>query len=140
MDLPEFRSLKGETQVAGPETRKYALTGPDAEEIRVEGLLKAGAYKVSHPLKRTSRERWLTVNPVQGESDLTTLSEADQVVLFGEQHVQRLPFADIAEQFTRAHEVTGLMVVLVFVAFVIEALLGAWQAWRKPQTREGVAA
>jgi hypothetical protein len=140
MDLPEFRSLKGDARVDGPQKRTFALTGPDAEEIRVDGLLKAGAYEVSHPLKRTSRQRWLTVNPVQGESDLTTLSEENQAAVFGDQNVHRVPFAEVDGQFTRAHEVTGLLVVLVFLAFVVEAMLGAWQARRKPRDREGVAA
>lgn len=131
VDLPEFRSLKGEVQVAGPQERRFGLTGPDLEEIRVEGLVKAGPYAVSHDNKKTSRPRWLTVNPVLGESELAALDGETQQELFGERNLVRLPYAEVSGLFVRRHEITGLIVVLVFLAFVAEALAGAWQARRK---------
>lgn len=131
MELPEFRSLKGEVRLAGPEDRRFSLTGPELEEIRVEGLQKAGAYSVTHENKKSGRPRWLTINPVLGESDLTPLDAEAQEELFGSRNVVRLPFAEVGGQFTHAHEITALVAVLVMIAFIVEALAGAWQARRK---------
>jgi len=142
LDVPEFRSLKGAVVVAGPQKKEYPLTGPDAEEVRVEGLLKAGAYEVTHPAKKTGRQRWLAVNPVLGQSELRPLDEADQAALFGTDNVERLPYTELADHFARRREVVPLMLVLVFLAFTAEALFGAWQSRRKARQseRERVAA
>lgn len=75
----------------------------------------------------------MTVNPVLGKSDPSALTDDEQEVLFGTRNVQRLPFADLGDQFARRHEVFALMAVLAYVAFVVEALVGAWQARRKPR-------
>jgi hypothetical protein len=131
IDVPEFRGLKGEATILGPEKRRYPLTGSDPDEVRVEGLLRAGAYQVSHPAKRTSRQRWLTVNPVNGASDLKPLDEESQEELFGTRNVLRLPYAEVEGQFSRNHEVFVPIVVLVLLAFAVEALVGAWQSRRK---------
>jgi hypothetical protein len=136
VDLPEFRNLKGEVKVAGPSERLFPLTGADAEEIRVEGLLRAGPYAISHEHKQTGRRRWLTVNPVLGESDLTPLDEEGQASLFGVRNVVRIPAADLSGQFAQRHEVTELMAVLLLLAFAVEAVVGAWQSRRKPRVRE----
>lgn len=128
--LPEFRGLGGEVSVAGPEQRAYALAGERTEEARVEGLLRAGAYQVSHPAKRSGRKRWLTVNPVQGESSLTPLSDAEVTELFGNRNAARLSFADVAGRFARQHELLKLMAILLFLAYVVEAVVSAWQSRR----------
>jgi len=133
MSLPEFRGLKGDVKLAGPANAAFPLIGPESSEIRVEGLARAGAYEVSHPVKASSRTRYLTLNPVLGKSDPTVLTEDEQAALFGTRNVHRLPFADLGDQFTRRHEVFALMAVLAYLAFVIEALVGAWQARRKPR-------
>jgi hypothetical protein len=128
MRVPEFRGLGGNVSVSGPETREFPLTGPDGEEIRVDGLLKAGAYEVSHPSKASGRKRWLAVNPVQGESSLAKLSDKDQEALFGKRNAVRLVYAGLAGQFTNRQEMVKLMISLVMLAFVVEAALGAWQS------------
>jgi hypothetical protein len=128
MQLPEFRGLSGNVSVSGAETRQFPLTGPDGEEIRVDGLLKAGAYEVLHPSKASGRKRWLAVNPVQGESNLAKLSDEEQETLFGKRNTARLAYAGLAGQFTQRQEVVKLMIVLVVVAFAVEAAMGAWQS------------
>jgi hypothetical protein len=137
LDLPEYRALPGDVRLAGPQKREFPLTGPDAEEVRVEGLLKAGAYEVTHPAKKTSRQRWLAVNPVLGQSDLTPLDEETQEALFGTANVQRLPYTEVADQFTRRREAVPWMLGLVFVAFAVEAVVGAWQSRRQARQEEG---
>jgi hypothetical protein len=130
MRLPEFRNLSGEVQVAGPETRSFAMSGPDGDEIRVEGLLKAGEYEISHPAKKSGRKRFMTVNAVSGESDLSPLSEAEQESIFGAGNVARVKYADLAGQFSQRHEIAGTLGALVLLAFVLEAFVGAWQSRR----------
>src|SRR5207302_1252852 len=131
VEVPEFRGLKGEAAVEGPERRRYPLTGEDLDEVRVEGLLRAGAYEVTHPARRTGRQRWLTVNPVTGASDLKPLDEETQAELFGTRNMRRLPYAEVEVQFSRNHEVFVPVAVLVLAAFAVEALAGAWQSRRK---------
>jgi hypothetical protein len=131
IEVPEFRGLKGYVLVTGPQKELYPLSGEDADEVRVSGLTRAGAYEVSHPAKKTSRQRWLAVNPVNGASDLQALGGEEQEELFGAANVRRLPYAEVAEQFTRNHEVFLPIIVLVFAAFAIEAIVGAWQSRRK---------
>src|SRR5262249_7881270 len=89
---------------------------------------RAGAYELSHPARKTSRQRWLTVNPASGASDLKPLDEGMQEELFGSHNVARLPYAQVGEQFTHNREVLPLIAVLVFLAFAAEARGGAWQA------------
>jgi hypothetical protein len=142
INVPEFRTLKGDVKLEGPVTRTFPLTGLEDGEVRVEGLLQAGAYKVSHPQRRTERSRWLTVNPVLGASDLTPLSPDDQASLFGNTNVAWVSYADLDQLFLRRHELFGWLLGLVLAAFVIEAVLGAWQARRRVRTvaRERVPA
>jgi hypothetical protein len=137
LDVPEFRSLKGDIAVTGPRTMHYPLTGPDAEEVRVEGLLQAGTYEVTHPAKKTARQRWLAVNPVLGQSDLAPLDEDGQAALFGTDNVEHLPYAELAGRFARRREALPLMLGLVLAAFAAEALLGAWQSRRKARQAGG---
>ena len=131
VEVPEFRGLKGNALVAGPQKKSFALTGEDADEVRIEGLTRAGAYEVSHPAKMTSRKRWLAVNPVNGASDLRALGEDEQTELFGTANVRRLPYSEVAGEFTHNHEVFAPIIVLVFIAFAVEAAIGAWQSRRK---------
>jgi hypothetical protein len=142
MRLPEFRNLKGDVQVTGPETRSFAMTGPEGDEIRVEGLLTAGDYEVSHPAKKSGRKRYLTVNPVRGESDLSPLSREEQESIFGAGNVARLKYAELAGEFSHRHEIAGSLGALVLLAFVAEAVWGAWQSRRgaKRGQSEGAAA
>ncbi len=131
IELPEFRGLKGDVVLAGPERATFPLVGDRADRVRVEGLSRAGAYQVSHPSKRTSRQRWLTVNAAAGASDLRPLGEEEQAELFGETNVARLTYARLAGEFNRHHEVFPFVVVLVFLAFAVEAGIGAWQSRRR---------
>jgi hypothetical protein len=68
---------------------------------------------------------------VSGSGDLTPLSDEDQAELFGSRQVVRLPFADVDSQFQRRHELLRLLIVLVFLALAVEALIGAWQSRRR---------
>lgn len=126
--LPEFRGLTGEVQVAGPATHKFPLAGVDKDEIHVDNLTRAGAYEITHPAKKSGRKRWLAVNPVEAESNLTVLSATEQQKLFGTENVLRLPYAGLNDKFSRRHEIFGLLALLVFLAFVVEALAGLWQS------------
>ncbi len=128
ISLPEFRGLGGEVQVSGPEKRSFAMTGPDKDEIIIDNLTLAGSYEITHPAKKSGRKRWLAVNPVETESDLAVLGAADQQKLFGTDNVLRLPYSGLNEKFSRRHEIFGLLMVLVLLAFVVEALAGLWQS------------
>ena len=130
MRLPEFRNLSGDVVVRGPETKEFPLTGPEGEEIRIAGLKRAGSYVVEHPARQVGRRRWVTVNPVEGESELVQLSAEDQTVLFGEAGAARVTFAELPERFAKRREWTVALLVLVMLAFAAEALLGAWQSRR----------
>jgi len=140
MRLPDLRNLKdkGNVQAIGPQrpSPEFALGGPAGDEIRVEGLLRAGAYHVEHPEKQSGRRRWLTVNPVLGESELAALGETEQAEVFGEANAARLPYAELADQFSRRHEITWQIAVLVMLAFAVEALWGAWQSRRGAREAE----
>lgn len=132
VEVPEFRGLRGEVYLWGPVRSSAPLLGAENDEIRVKGLTRAGPYEVHHPLKKTARQRWVTVNPVSAASDLTTLDVTQQAELFGTKNVVRVSGADIDAQFTRNHELLVPLLVLVFVAFAVEAAVGAWQSRRKP--------
>lgn len=130
MHVAEFRNLQGDVQVAGPQSARFPLAGLDRDEIHVDGLLHAGAYSVTHPRRKSGRTRWLAVNPVEGESDLAPLSDEDQAQLWGATHAARVTPEQLNTQFSRRHEMIPLLVVLVLIAFAVEALWGAWQSRR----------
>jgi hypothetical protein len=130
LSVPEFRRLSGELRVSGPETRSFSLGGPEGDQVRLEGLRKAGAYEVSHPQKKTGRERWVGVNAVLEGSDLTPLGEEDQARVLGLRNVQRIPYKALVAQISRRHEIKGILALLLTLAFVAEALAGAWQSRR----------
>lgn len=136
MELPEFKNLAGPATVAGPGKHQFALVGKDGDSIQVQGLQRAGAYQVSHPAKRSGRYRWLGVNPVLGESDLIELNEEEHALLFGNRNVVRLDYSQLQDVFARKREVFPLMMALLSMAFVIEALAGAWQGRRKSAAHE----
>jgi hypothetical protein len=131
LDVPEFRSLKGEVRLVQEGAAKQTLRGGETGEVRVGDLTRAGSYKVVHTARPSDRPRWLAVNPVLGASDLTALTEADQEKLFGSHRVVRLPYAEVGAQFQRRHEMLPWLLVLVAVAFAVEALVGAWQSRRR---------
>jgi hypothetical protein len=84
----------------------------------------------------------MTVNPVRGESDLSPLSVEEQEQIFGAGNVARLKYEDLAGQFSHRYEIAGLLGTLVLLAFIAEALLGAWQSRRgaKRDQAQGAAA
>ena len=126
--LPQFRSLGGNVQVKGPAEHKFPLSTDEESEIRIEGLIRAGAYQVSHPSKKSGRKRWVTVNPVSEESDLKSISSEDLSRLFGEKSVARIKYEGLAAQFVSSREWASLLAVFLMLAFAAEALLGAWQS------------
>jgi len=103
----------------------------------VEGITRAGNYRISHPQKPGTRARWLAVNPVEGESDLAPIGEEELVKFFGTRNVKRLGYAELASEFARRREVFPLMAVVLFVAFVVEALGGALQSLRRTAAEGG---
>ena len=141
--LAELRGLKGAVQANGPAEKEFQLSGSDGNEILATELIQAGNYSLEHPLKKTARKRWLAVNPVLGESELAPLTAEVQQQVFGESGVVRMPFADVAGAFTHRQEIAIPLLLLLFAAFVAEALLGAWQsrrgARRKAAERNAVA-
>ena len=112
LSVPEFRRLTGDVRMAGPETHSFRLGGRDGDQIRLEGLQKAGAYEVTHPMKKSGRERWIGVNPVIEGSDLTVLSEEEQATILGHRNVHRLPYKALAGQVSRARGETPVVELL----------------------------
>lgn len=131
MSLPELRGMSGMVELHGPEKYQFPLLDSERGSIKVEGIQRGGNYSVVHPAKKGMRPRWLAVNPVLGESDLATLSEREQQECFGSVNVARLPYEQLASHFARRREVFALAAVMVFLAFAIEALFGAWQSLRR---------
>ncbi len=127
---PEFRNLSGDVHVDGPDSFKIPIT--DGDSIRFNQAVKAGAYQLSHPLKQSGRKHWVTVNPVQGESDVTALEPKAMKELFGEK-LQLIPYSEVSNQFVNKREIINLMLLLLFTAFTIEALIGAWGSRSKRQ-------
>jgi len=130
LSVPEFRRLAGDVRVSGPETRAFRVGGPEGDQVRLEGLQKAGAYEVTHPQKKTGRERWVGVNAVSEGSDLASLGEKDQSIVLGLRNARRIPYQALVAQFSRNHEIKGVVAVLLALAFAVEALAGAWQSRR----------
>lgn len=138
--VPEYRGLSGEVQLQGPQPRRVPLVGDEADEMRIEGLWKAGAYEAIHPAKQTGRRRWIAVNPVAAESDLGQATAEETGMIFGEAGLVRVPFAALPEQFTSRREIFWPMFAAVFAALVAEALCGAWQSRRNASHRPQEAA
>lgn len=134
LQLPEFRGLSGDVSLENTDYR-FPLP-PSGRDVKIQNVFTAGNYKVTHPLKKTARTRWLSVNPIQGESDLTPITEEEQKQLFGSANVARLPFQDIDKQFVHRQELFSTLILLVFAAFALETLLGAWQSRRKEAAHE----
>ena len=131
MGLPELRGLAGAVTLSGPAPHELGLLADEPGMVTVEGLRRAGCYKVSHPGKKSMRPRWLAVNPVQAESDLTALSGQDQERWLGTSNVQRMPHDELASAFARRRELFPLLITLVFLALTVEAAFGAWQSLRR---------
>jgi hypothetical protein len=136
VSVPEFRRLAGDLRVSGPETRSFSLGGAEADLVRLEGLQKAGSYEITHPMKRTSRERWVGVNAVVEGSDLTGLGAEEQGKVLGGTNVQRIPYKALAAQVSRNHEIKGIVALILVLAFAAEALAGAWQSRRGARREE----
>lgn len=132
MDLALFQGLGGNVVVEGPERFEFPLTESGAD-VRIHGLYRAGAYRVTHPLKKTDRVRWLTVNGDPGESNAVPLSDAERQSVFGERNVAAVPYEGLAGRFTRRRELIEPLCYLLFAFLAIEALAGAWQARRKQE-------
>jgi len=130
VETPEFRNLSGDVNVDGPDSFKIPIT--DGDSIRFNQAVKAGAYQLSHPLKQSGRKHWVTVNPVQGESDVTALEPETMKELFGEK-LQLIPYSEVGNQFVNKREIINLMLLILFIAFTIEALIGAWGSRSKKQ-------
>jgi hypothetical protein len=138
LSVPEFRRLSGDLRVSGPENHAFGLGGSEGDQVRLEGFRKAGAYEVTHPQKKTGRERWVGVNAVNEGSDLAALGEEDQAVVLGLRNVHRIPYKVLAGQISRGTEIKGIVAVLLAAAFLVEALAGAWQS-RRGARRDGQA-
>jgi len=126
VETPEFRGLSGEITIEGPDTFTVPIE-IGQESIRFDQAVKAGAYTFSHEMKKSGRKHWVTVNPVQGESELATMSPVAMEELFGET-AQIIPFGEMGGQFENKREIIPLMTLLLFAAFTIEALFGAWNS------------
>ncbi|HUU70298.1 MAG TPA: BatA and WFA domain-containing protein [Planctomycetota bacterium] len=126
VSVPEFRSLAGEVQVKGPEERAYPLDAAEQGTVSVAGVQRAGNYKLLHKDKPGMRPRWLAVNPAQGESDLTSISEKEQAEILGTENAGRIGFEKL--EFAHRREVLGIMAIILFIAFAVEAVVGAVQS------------
>jgi len=137
VSVPEFRSLSGEVQVKGPEERTYPLESAEQGTVSVSGIRRAGNYRLQHKDKPGMRPRWLAVNPAQGESDLTPISEQEQAEVFGTENAGRIEFSDLA--FAHRREVFSTMIIILFIAFAAEAMIGAVQSRKEPPGGEADA-
>ena len=126
MLLPELRQLAGPVEFVGPRTHRFDLSAAERGTVKVDGIARAGAYRVRHRGKKGMRPRWLAVNAALGESDLARLSDRDQAKVFGPSNVARLPFERLASLFARRREVFPTMILLAFLAFAVEAVASAW--------------
>ncbi len=134
--VPEWRGLGGPGELAGPVSQTLELQdGREAPQVRIDGHLPAGPYALRHPAHQTGRRRWLTVNPAAGESDLTPLSDEELELLFGSRRFARRPATALANLLVDRRELAGLVLLLLLVAFAVEALVGAWQSRRRPPLR-----
>ena len=131
MRLPELRSLAGgEVTLSGPATNAFPLLAGKQPFVKVAGLRRAGNYRVSHPGKQGLRPRWLAVNPVEGESDLAALADADLDRLFGKA-ATKPGFSELASRFGSRREILPAVMAFVFVFLALEAIMAAWQSARK---------
>ncbi|MFT5129685.1 MAG: hypothetical protein ACI8W8_003312 [Rhodothermales bacterium] len=128
---PEFRNSSGDVHIDGPDHFEVPIAAGD-DSIRVDNAVRAGAYALSHPLKKTGRKHWVTVNPVLGESDTTALGREVLSELFGP-GMTFTAYAKVDSHFQNRREIIPIMVLLVFVAFVVEALFAAWQSRSKAE-------
>ena len=155
MMLPELRGLGGEMKLARPARRaldddsakrakpngpSYGFVLDPSGAARVGGIPVAGNYRVAHASKTELRPRWLAVNPSLGESDLATLDEQAQELVFGTRNVQRLDYESLAAQFFRRREIFPAIILVLFAAFAVEAILGALQSMRKGSAASGEGA
>jgi len=131
VSLPELRGLGGAVQASGTTTKSFPLIGPQQSEIRVSDVTQAGAYRLEHPQKQTGRDRWLTVNPVWGESDPRPLDEATREALLPSRQVVQADLDELETPLSRRSELITPLIVLLLLAFAVEALVGAWQARRQ---------
>jgi len=136
LPTPELRGLPGPAKLSGPTEHEFPLSGPQTDAILVSGLQLAGAYRVWHPAKNTSRRRWLGVNPVAEESVIVPLTEPEQTAVFGSGGSRRIEVADLGSEFGNRRELLPLLMTLVFVALIAEALAGAWFSRRQQQTTD----
>jgi hypothetical protein len=135
MQRPELRQLAGEVEFIGPQTRRFALSATEPGTVKVQGIERAGAYRLAHAGKKGMRPRWLAVNGATGESDLDALTPADQKEVFGDAGVVRLPFERLGGLFERRQEALPIVILLVFAAFAAEAAVGAWRSSRGRESR-----
>jgi len=135
MDVPELRGATGAVDLKGPTERRFDLLPGEPGVVEVSGISRAGSYALSHPEKEGMRPRWLAVNPVPSESDLTRLSDEEIVRAFGRVGVERLSYEAIGSRFTHRQEVLPVALALLLAAFVVEAAVGAWQSVRKGAAR-----
>ncbi len=76
---------------------------------------------------------------MSGESNLTPLTEEEQSQVFGAEGATRLPYQQVAAQFSNRHEIALWLIVLVIVALIVEALFGAWQSRQGARKARGEA-
>ena len=130
LDLPTLKGLGGHVVLDGPARFEFPMP-ESGSGARVHGIYRAGSYRVSHPLKRSDRVRWLAVNGDTGESDYEPLSDEDRRAVFGERNVTQLPYGELSGQFARRREMLEPMLFALFVFLALESLAGAWQSRRK---------
>ena len=156
MEFPELRSVSGPVSFAlRPDAGRPAVAyefpllpaepagrpggraagGPPA--VQIADIACAGIYKATQAQKPGMRARWLAVNPIPAESDLTAIgSEAEAKEIFGPARVAVVPCQALraseakAYPFSRRREVLPIILAALFGAFVIEALAAAFQSAR----------
>jgi len=131
-DFLQFRGLGGDISVDGPGKHMFPMT-PDGTGVKIHDIFIAGNYSVTHPAKRTGRRRWLAVNPVKGESELNEISEEELSTKLGAGNVSRMAYEEVVNRFSKTREILPWMLMVVFVALIVESVAGAWQS-RKRET------
>ena len=128
VETPEYRGLTGDVSLVGPSTKTLPLDANEGESVLVQGLWQAGAYELSHPQKASGRKRWVTVNPVLGESDVTALTTEQVGLIFGADGASRGDFASAQSAFRERRELLPWLLVLVVLALLLEGAVGAWSS------------
>ena len=115
------------------------LTTPDGERIVRKADTKGGRFAGALTLPQVAgairRSRFITANPVRGETDTTPLDPAAIAARLGEGNWRVLPAADLAAAEPKAREIWYLLAMVLLGAYFAEGLVAHWLSYRRERAR-----